>query len=145
MDPDRLRELLPWRYPFLMVDRLVDCVPHESIATVKAVVGDDLLARSAARRMAVPGAMVLEGLNQSAALLFQLTYGKVERARLPLLGYLVARFPGTAEPGAEIEFSVTAVKMTPERGLFEGAARVAGRTIAEGELAFSVVPPEVTR
>ena len=144
MEPDRLRELLPWRYPFLMVDRLVGYVPHESIATVKAAVGDDLMARSVERRMAVPGAMVLEGMNQSAALLYQLTYGKIERARLPLLGYLVARFPGMAEPGDEIEFSVTAVKMTPERGLFEGTARVEGRTIAESELAFSVVRPEVT-
>lgn len=132
-------ELLPWRYPFVMIDRLVECVPHERIATIKRVSGDDVLALAHQPGTALfPGVMVLEGMNQSAALLYRLTYGSVDRERLPLLGQLRARFPGSATPGDTIVYSVEAIKMTPTHGLFEGTAWVDGRTIAEGELAFAV-------
>jgi 3-hydroxyacyl-[acyl-carrier-protein] dehydratase len=134
-----LQELLPWRPPFVMVDRMIECVPHERIATEKKIGGDDLLGRSHARRRhGFAGAMVLEGMNQSAALLYQLTYGKFEPSRVPLLGYLKAELGSCAAPGDSIRFSVTAVKMTPTHGLFEAEARAGERTLARSELAFAV-------
>jgi len=138
------RDLLPWRYPFLTLDVLVECVPHESITTMRRVSGDDLLARAHGPGGAIlPGVMVLEGLNQSAALLYRLTYGGAAGGRLPLLGHLRAGFPGTAAPGDTITYAVRAVKMTPTHGLFDGKAMVDGRIIVEGELGFAMAasPP----
>lgn len=139
MHPERLRELLPWRHPFLMIDDLVECVPNENITALKVIRGDDLMALAHAfGGPSFRSTMVLEGMNQSAALLFQLTYGKIELKRLPLLGYLKAEFFGSAAPGDEIAYSVHAVKMTSTRGLFEGRARVGGELIAQGVLGFAV-------
>jgi 3-hydroxyacyl-[acyl-carrier-protein] dehydratase len=135
-----LEELLPWRYPFVMIDRMIECVPHEHIATEKVVDGTDLAGVSHRRRQhGFAGAMVLEGMNQSAALLYQMTYGKFEPEKVPLLGYLTAEFHHSAAPGDSIRFEVRAVKMTPTHGLFEGEAQVGGRTLARSELAFAVV------
>ena len=140
MPPDSLEDLLPWRYPFLLIDRLIECVPHHSITTLKQVCGNDLLAQAHGLEQSLwPGFMVLEGMNQTAALLFRLSYGPIDPARLPLLGHLRARFPGSAAPGDTITYAVRAVKMTPTHGLFEGVAQVEGRPIVEGEMAFAVV------
>jgi len=136
---DPIEALLPWRHPFLMIDHLVECVPHQRILTTKTVGGLDMLDLAHRPGTAVfPGLMVLEGLNQTAALLFQLSYGRIEDSMVPLLGHLKVAFPGSADPGDEITFEVRAIKMTPVSGLFEGAARVAQRTIAAGDLAFAV-------
>jgi 3-hydroxyacyl-[acyl-carrier-protein] dehydratase len=137
----QLQELLPWRHPFVMIDRMIECVPHERIATMKVVDGDDLGGVAHSRRdPGFGGAMVLEGMNQSAALLYQLTYGKFDAARVPLLGFLKAEFGPCAGPGDSIHFSVVAVKMTRTHGLFEGEARVGEQTLARSELAFAVAP-----
>ena len=134
-----LEELLPWRHPFVMIDRMIECVPHQRIATEKVVDGTDLAGVSHRRgQHGFAGAMVLEGMNQSAALLYQMTYGKFEPEKVPLLGYLTAEFHRTAGPGDSIRFKVRAVKMTPTHGLFEGEAQVGGRTLARSELAFAV-------
>jgi 3-hydroxyacyl-[acyl-carrier-protein] dehydratase len=138
-----LEELLPWRPPFVMVDRMIECVPHERIATEKRIGGEDLLGRAQARRRhGFAAAMMLEGMNQSAALLYQLTYGKLDPSRLPLLGYLRAELEPCARPGDSVRFSVKAVKMTPTHGLFEAEARVGERTLARSELAFAVASSE---
>lgn len=141
MPPDRLEDLLPWRAPFLCIDRLVECTPHRSITTLKQVSADDMLGPPPDPTGTLwPGLLALEGMNQSAALLFRLSHGAIARDRLPLLGHLRARFPGQARPGDTILFEVHAVKMTRTQGLFEGIARVEGRAIVEGELSLAVAP-----
>ena len=127
-----LKALLPWSYPFLMVDRMVNCVPHVSAVTCKQVtaseVGDGCF----------PAVLVLEGLSQTAALLFRLSYGPEALSGAPLLGYLKAKFRKPAQPGDTLVYTVTAIKMTSRRGVFAGVARVGATTVAATELAFGV-------
>ncbi len=139
---DSLQDLLPWRHPFLMVDRMIECVPHEYIDTEKTLTPGDLGGIAHARAQSgYARAMILEGMNQSAALLYQLTYGKFDRSRVPLLGYLSAEFGEIAAPGESVHFHVQAIKMTPTHGLFEAEARAGDAALARSELAFAVALP----
>ncbi len=138
-----VRDLLPWAHPFVMVDALVECVPHEKVVAVKRVAADDPMARGhESEGGALPASMVLEGLSQAAALLYQLTYEGIEASRLPMLGHLSSRSCAPARPGDTIVYTVRAVKMTSTSGIFHGVAEVEGAPIAEAELGFSV--PETT-
>lgn len=140
LDTD-LRAILPWRHPFLMLDRMVSCVPHVSAVTVKTVTaGDSILPREGAGEVFFPSVMILEGLSQSAALLFRLSYGPDALSGAPLLGYMKATLHGGARPGDTVEYTVTAVKMTSRSGVFTGVARVGAEEIAETELAFGIGP-----
>ena len=127
-----LKELLPWSYPFLMVDRMVQCVPHVSAVTCKQVTAGE------AGDGGFPSVLILEGLSQTAALLFRLSYGPEALAGGPLLGYLKARFRNCAQPGDTLLYTVTAIKMTSRRGVFAGVAHVGAKKIAATELAFGV-------
>lgn len=142
MDPEKLRSLLPWRHPYVTIDRVLECVPHRHIVAAKALIGDDMVTLAHTPGHAVfPGVMLLEGLSQSAAVLFQLSYGKIPPEKIPLLGFMKATFSGGAAPGDEVAYDVRAVKMTSTSGLFRGTARVAGKAVAEAELAFAVAAP----
>lgn len=133
-----LLRLLPWRHPFLLIDRMVECVPHERIVTEKRVTaGDPLLGAGAAPSASFPAFLLLEGLGQSAALLFRLSYGESPPARVPLLGFLEATLHGSAAPGDLVTFEVRSAKMTRTGGVFEGRASHGSAILAEAELAFS--------
>ena len=139
MAPDALDEFLPWRYPFRMVDALESCTPHEQIVTRKQVSAGDPLARGAsASGRVLPDALVLEGMGQSASLLHQLSYSRLDPSDLPMLGYLKATWHRPARAGDAIEFSVRSVKMTSTMGIFQAVARVGGEPIAEAEFAMGV-------
>ncbi len=130
-----LNELLPWSYPFLMVDKMVHCVPNESAITCKQVTASEAVGGC------FPSVLILEGLSQTSALLFRLSYGPDALSGAPLLGYLQAKFRSGARPGDTLLYTVTAIKMTSRRGVFAGVARVGAKTIASAELAFGVSAP----
>ena len=142
-DPDLdLDALLPWSHPFRMVDRMVRCVPHEIVVTSKRVTAGDAVADGSSEgEHCFPSVMILEGLSQSAALLFRLSYGPDAFSGAPMLGYLKAKFRASARPGDTLTYSVTAVKMTSRSGVFQGIAYVDGARIAAAELAFGIHTP----
>ena len=127
-------DLLPWRWPFLMIDRLVDYGAHQRIVTAKNVSAGDSVVNDGG---VFPTVMVVEGLSQSAALLYRLSYGDEAASRLPVLGFLKASFSGPAMPGRTILFEVRSVKMTRSGGVFTGSATVEDEVIAEVEMAFA--------
>jgi 3-hydroxymyristoyl/3-hydroxydecanoyl-(acyl carrier protein) dehydratase len=137
-----LQAMLPWSQPFLMVDRLMHCAPYERAVTCKQVTASDSVAAGGeSGDLFFPSVLVLEGLSQSAALLFRLSYGSKALSGAPLLGYLKARFRGSVRPGDTLLYTVTAIKMTSRSGVFAGVARVGATEIATTELAFSVGAP----
>ena len=134
-----LIDVLPWSHPFHMLDRMVECVPHRRVVTLKRVsVGDSIFNGASSPVTHFPSVLVFEGLGQTAALLFRLSYGAGSIDRMPMLGHLQATIHGAARPGDTIEYTVTAVKMTSSGGIFTGIARADGRTLVESELGFGL-------
>jgi 3-hydroxymyristoyl/3-hydroxydecanoyl-(acyl carrier protein) dehydratase len=161
--------MLPWRQPFQAFDRMIECVPHERILTMKRVTANDLMGASRAAGAVLPDdweigetksgpdasggssvppitgpetefpdAMVIEGMSQSAALLFAMSYDTLARGAHPVLGDVKATRHSAAAPGETVRYSVRAVKMTSTAGLFEATAEADGRLIAEAGFAMSV-------
>jgi 3-hydroxyacyl-[acyl-carrier-protein] dehydratase len=137
VNADPILSLLPWRHPFLMIDRMIECAPEESIVTQKNVSAGDAVAGAAGSGPWFPGMLMLEGLGQTAALLFRLSRCGRNGTQLPMLGFMKADLRGSAAPGQAIRYEVRSLKMTGEGGVFEGRALLEGRVIAEAELAFA--------
>lgn len=140
--PTDVHTMLPWSHPFRMVDRMVQCVPHVIAVTSKMVTaGDSVVCRGGSTESLFPSVLILEGMSQTAALLFRLSYGPESLSHAPLLGYLKAKLRGGARPGDTLVYTVTAIKMTSRRGVFAGVARVGTTVVASTELAFGVSAP----
>ena len=136
MKADRIDELLPWTWPFRMIDRMVECEPHRSIVTIKQLPANE--GEGGVSREGFPGVLLIEGMSQSAALLFRLSYDDIKATR-PLLGFLKASLPSRVVwPGDVITFSVGSMKMTRTGGVFEAEATLDGEVIATAELAFAM-------
>lgn len=128
---------LPHRYPFLLVDRVLECAPGESIIAVKNVtINEPFFRGHFPERPVMPGVLILEAMAQSAGLLALVTRGeaKVENELLYFVGIDNARFRDIVEPGDQLVFRVKV--LGSKRGIwkFSGTAEVDGNVVAEAEL-----------
>ncbi|MDD5175655.1 MAG: 3-hydroxyacyl-ACP dehydratase FabZ [Sterolibacterium sp.] len=137
MDIHQILEHLPHRYPFLLVDRVVECVPGERILALKNVsINEPFFPGHFPHHPVMPGVLILEALAQAAAILSFKTLGQKsdDKTVYYFAGIDAARFkkPVTAGDQLMLEVSIKASR----RGLWKFAARalVDGQVAAEAEL-----------
>ena len=143
MDINAVLKQLPHRYPFLLVDRVTECVPGERIVAIKNVtVNEPFFPGHFPHRPVMPGVMILEALAQAAGILAFKTAGVVpdEESRFYFVGIDEARFRKPVEPGDQL-----VLKATLERALrgiwkFSTVAEVDGQVVASAKM---MVAPEV--
>ncbi len=96
---------LPHRYPFLLVDRVLECTPGESIRAIKNVTfNEPFFTGHFPERPVMPGVMILEALAQAAGILTYATLRKVpnENTRFYFVGIDGCRFRRPVEPGDQL-------------------------------------------
>jgi 3-hydroxyacyl-[acyl-carrier-protein] dehydratase len=136
MDINQIREFLPHRYPFLLVDRVIKVDPGVSIEAVKNVsINEPFFNGHFPREPIMPGVLIVEALAQAAGIL-----GFVTENRRPDDGYMYllvgvdkARFKRQVVPGDQLV--LTSSYITVKRNIlkFSGEARVAGQLVASAE------------
>lgn len=141
MDVTKIQELLPHRYPFLLVDRILEVQGTQKIIGLKNVtVNEPFFQGHFPQRPIMPGVLILEAMAQAAGILVFRTLGSKPEADSVyyLAGIDKARFKRPVVPGDQLELEVTL-----ERGLrgvwkFACAAKVEGKVVCEAEMLCSV-------
>ena len=136
MDIHQILEHLPYRYPFLLVDRVVAIEVGKSIHAYKNVTINEPFFQGHFPAMPVmPGVLVIEALAQAGGLLYQLTHGKSAEGKL---FYLVkvdnAKFSKKVTPGDRLDLDVTLTRRIRNMAQYQGIARVDGEQVACAEL-----------
>jgi 3-hydroxyacyl-[acyl-carrier-protein] dehydratase len=136
LDTDGIRELLPHRDPFLMLDEIVDCVPGESVTAIKRVsAGEPHFAGHFPGNPVMPGVLIIEAMAQAGGVLSHVTNGDVEPRPLYMLARVEeARFRRPVVPGDELRIRVTADKVRRGMWWYECAATVAEQVVAEATI-----------
>lgn len=137
LDIHAIMRQLPHRYPFLLVDRVLECKPGESLTALKNVtMNEPFFQGHFPQRPVMPGVLILEAMAQATGLLAFATLGHSPKQNeiYYFVGIDKARFREPVEPGDQILFKVKV--LASKRGLwkFAGVAEVDGRVAAEAEL-----------
>ncbi len=134
--------MLPHRYPFLMVDRVVE-VGNGKARTLKNVSNNEpFFAGHFPGNPVMPGVLIIEALAQSAAIL-ALAEMKSESQRLFMLtGVEKARFRRPVIPGDQLDMEVTVIRSRGPLWKMHAEARVGGEIAAEAEISAMEVPEE---
>ena len=141
MDIHQILEHLPHRYPFLLVDRVLECLPGERILAYKNVtINEPFFPGHYPHHPVMPGVLVIEALAQAAAILsFKTLDGKPDdKSVYYFVGIDNARFKKPVTPGDKLMLEVSL--LANKRGLwkFAGRALVDGQLAAEAELLCTV-------
>ncbi|MCC5856910.1 MAG: 3-hydroxyacyl-ACP dehydratase FabZ [Ectothiorhodospiraceae bacterium] len=137
MDIHHILTQLPHRYPFLMVDRVLELHAGESIIAVKNVtINEPYFTGHFPQRPVMPGVLLLEAMAQAGGLLAFETEGQAPEGNLIfyLVGFDKARFKRPVEPGDQVRLEVRILRRKRGIWVFEGCATVDGQAAAEAEI-----------
>lgn len=139
IDINRLREILPHRYPFLLVDRITAAVPGQKASGYKNVTANDPFFQGHfPQRPVMPGVLILEGMSQVAAVCALLEDADNQGQVILLAGFEKVRFRRMVVPGDRLDFEVQRVKRKGDFWIFQGLASVQGEMAAEAEIRAAV-------
>lgn len=134
-------EALPHRYPFLMIDRIVDINGDESAVGIKNVTyNEPIFMGHFPGNPIFPGVLIIEGMAQTAgAIVIKHDSTGGQKNIVLMLGVDNARFRKPAGPGDTIEFHITKMHRRRNVGRYEAKAKVNGTIIAEAEITAMIV------
>ncbi len=133
IDIERLMELIPHRYPFLMIDRITDIVAGASAIGVKNVsINEPHFQGHFPGHAVMPGVLIIEAMAQTAAALVVFTLGAESEGRLVyFMSIENARFRKPVTPGDTMHVHVTKRVRRGNIWKFSAAAKVNGDLVAE--------------
>jgi len=142
LDINAILKQLPHRYPFLLVDRVTECVKGKSIRALKNVTyNEPFFPGHFPHRPVMPGVMIIEALAQTAGILAFITAGVIpdEHTRFFFVGIDKARFRKPVEPGDQVILTATLERAMKGIWKFSTAALVDGVEVCSAEM---MVAPE---
>lgn len=138
MDIKKIMELLPHRFPFLLVDRVTEVIAGEEITAIKNItINEPFFQGHFPVKPVFPGVLIIEALAQATGLLAFATEnisGSDGKSLFYLVGVDSARFKQPVVPGDQLVLHVKIIKN--KRGIwkFSGDAKVDGKIVASAEL-----------
>ena len=132
-------ELLPHRYPFLLVDRVTDVEPGASLSAIKNVtINEPFFQGHFPGAPIMPGVMILEAMAQATGLLaFSGLIDAHKFSMYMLVGIDKARFRGQVLPGDLVQLEILLKRTMRGIGMFDCKALVDGKVVAEAEMMCS--------
>jgi len=138
IDINRIMKLLPHRYPFLLVDRVLEFTPRQSITAIKNVtINEPFFQGHFPDFPVMPGVLIIEALAQTAALL-TFTEEKADDAVYYFAGIDAARFKKPVLPGDQLVMVATYQREKAGIYKFHVKATVDGELAAEADITCAV-------
>ena len=135
---NQIQEIIPHRYPFLLVDKIVDFEPGVSAKGIKCVTANEMnFMGHFPEKHVMPGVLIIEALAQTGAVaLLSLEENKGKIALFA--GIKNARFKRQVIPGDVLELNCEIIKAKRPLGLGKAEAYVDGRLAVSAELTFAI-------
>jgi 3-hydroxyacyl-[acyl-carrier-protein] dehydratase len=135
MDIQKIQSLLPHRYPFLLVDRVVECEPGKRLLAIKNVtVNEPFFQGHFPSKPVMPGVLLIEAMAQATGLLAMESADVPKEAIYYLVGVDKARFKSPVVPGDQVYLEVEVLKNRREIWVFAAEAKVDGKIVASAEI-----------
>ena len=142
LDYAAIEQILPHRYPFLLVDRIIELELDKRIVGIKNVsLNERYLSDAVNGLRALPPTILTEAIAQVGAILI---LAKPEnRQRLPFFaGIERVRYRRPVRPGDVVVIEANVVRLRSRMGMLKGVARVDGKAVIEGTMTFALGPAQ---
>lgn len=133
VDIEEIMRVLPHRYPFLLIDRIVDMVANESATGIKCVTASEPYFQGHfPEKPIMPGVLIIEAMAQTAAALVICSGNLDPEGKLVyFMSINEARFRHTVRPGDVLRIEVQKLRHRSNVWKFEGKAKVENEVVAE--------------
>jgi len=144
MDVMEIQEILPHRYPFLLVDRVTKIEKNETLSAYKNVsISENVFQGHFPGHPIYPGVMILEGMAQAGGILAfkSMDMSKEEAAQKVVYFMSIdkAKFRAPVKPGDQLEYRISVIKQKGPIWMLKGEAYVDDKMVSEAELKAMIV------
>jgi 3-hydroxyacyl-[acyl-carrier-protein] dehydratase len=141
-DIGKILEILPHRYPLLLVDRVLEMVPGDYIKTLKNVTYNERFFQGHfPERPVMPGVLILEAMAQSGGIMAYIGYSEETKGRLIyFMGMDNVKFRRPVVPGDQIIFELKLLQRSTRALSMQGKAFVDGKIVTQADLSAAVAP-----
>lgn len=142
-DVNAITKILPHRYPFLLVDRILDLEPEKRVTAIKNVtINEQFFQGHFPGKPIMPGVLVLEAMGQAGGVLLLNTVENPENKLVYFTSIDKVKFRKPIVPGDQIRLELELLKFRLSICKMQGKAYVDGHVVAEAELSASVIEQE---
>jgi 3-hydroxyacyl-[acyl-carrier-protein] dehydratase len=140
-DIARILEAIPHRYPFLLVDRVMDIVPGVSAVGIKNVsINEHFFQGHFPRHPVLPGVLIIESMAQTASVFVVETLGPSAKGKLVYFMTIDgAKFRKPVTPGDQMRLHIRKEKQRGNIWRFAGEAKVDGKVVAEATISAMIL------
>ena len=144
MDVMEIQQILPHRYPFLLVDRVTDLVKNESITSFKNVsISEPVFQGHFPDHPIYPGVMILEGMAQAGGILafksMDMTKEEAANKVVYFMSIDKAKFRAPVKPGDKLEYRISVLKNKGSVWMLKGEAFVDDRMVSQAEFKAMII------
>ncbi|UCH23403.1 MAG: 3-hydroxyacyl-ACP dehydratase FabZ [Deltaproteobacteria bacterium] len=139
-DIQKIMEAIPHRYPFLLVDRVLELVPGERIVALKNVtINEPFFQGHFPANPIMPGVLIVEAMAQTGGLLFLVTQKQEENDVIfYFMGMDKVRFRKPVIPGDQLIMEVRLINLRSKAAKMSGTATVDQKLVAEAEFMATI-------
>ena len=140
LDYSAIERILPHRYPFLLVDRVIEFEPDKRIVGIKNVsLNERYLWHGDGESPVLPPTILTEAVAQVGAILI-LAKPENREKLIFFMGIDRVRYRKLVHPGDTVEIEAVVKRLRSRMGVLSGAARVNGEVVCEGTMTFALGP-----
>ena len=133
---EEIMESIPHRYPFLLIDKVVKCIPNKELIALKNVSGNEYFFQGHfPNKPIMPGVLILESMAQATGVLISYSENNKEKGGLYyLLGIEKARFKRNVIPGDQLKLEISMERKIKDIYKFGAKAIVDNAEVASAEI-----------
>ncbi len=135
----QIKEIIPHRFPFLLLDKVTALTPGKKLVAIKNVsINEPFFVGHFPEEKVMPGVLILEAMAQAGCIYFYYSKNLQGKKLIYYLAKVNAKFLSPVVPGDQLRIEVTTIKLLPKAGFLKTQAYVGERLSAEAEIGFGI-------
>ncbi len=139
LDITEIQKIIPHRYPFLLIDRVVELNPNKKLIAIKNVsVNEQFFVGHFPGEKVMPGVLIIEAMAQAGCIYFYYSKNMQGKDLIYYLAKVTAKFVKPVIPGDQLRIEVTTIKLMSKVGFLKIKTSVKEELVAEAEIGFGI-------
>ena len=139
LDVREIQKIIPHRFPFLLIDRVVELEPNIKLVAIKNVsINEHFFVGHFPNEKVMPGVLIVEAMAQAGCIYFYYSKNMQGKNLIYYLAKVEAKFIAPVVPGDQLRIEVTSIKLMPKAGFLKIQAFVKDKLVTEAQVGFGI-------